>query len=304
MKNKFYLIILYFPILLVNFFIIGLSVPVKEIIEEFNKEYPYVNILPEASGSVECVRKITELKRSCDIIISSDYKVIDNLLIPDYSDWSIKFASNEMAIVYNDKSLYKNEINKNNWYEILSKKDVIFGRADPNSDPCGYRSVITTKLAEKCYKKPGLAALLLNKDINFIRPKEVDLLALLETHTVDYIFLYRSVAEQHKLNYIILPDEINLKKQEMADIYATASIEITGKKPGEKIIQKGEPMIYGLTILKNAPNYKTAEIFTQFFLSKNKGMAVMEKNGQPSLVPCKTFFFDKIPVELQKFVIK
>ena len=30
---------------------------------------------------------------------------------------------------------------------------------------------------------------------------------LLETHTIDYIFLYRSVAQQHDLKYLLLPDE-------------------------------------------------------------------------------------------------
>ena len=103
------------------------------------------------------------------------------------------------------------QINSDNWYEILLNKNVAFGRSDPNADPCGYRSVLTMKLAEKYYKKVGLAAEMLKKDHKYIRPKEVDLIALLEAGEMDYFFIYRSVAEQHKMKYVILPDEINLK---------------------------------------------------------------------------------------------
>jgi molybdate/tungstate transport system substrate-binding protein len=279
----------------------SLSVPFKEIAKEFKKEYPEVNIKAEIAGSVACARKITDLKRPCDVMASADYAVIDKMLIPEYADWNIKFASNEMVIAFTEKSGYKSEINKNNCYNILLKKDVNYGRSDPNSDPCGYRTVLVIKLAAKKYDKPYIVEKLLNKDIRFIRPKEVDLLALLETNTIDYIFIYRSVAEQHGLEYILLPDSINLKNPELKDFYSSVSIDINGNKPGEFITQKGEPMVYGLTILNNAPNKKAALAFTKFLLSKNKGIKIMEKNGQPSLVPSFTSTFSKIPDELKEF---
>jgi len=120
----------------------------KEITSAFKKENPDVNIQMETAGSVECARKITELNKPCDIVASADYKVIDKLLIPDYADWNIKFASNEMAIVFTEKSKRSNEINNKNWYNILLDKNVRIARADPNSDPCGYRAVLISKLAE------------------------------------------------------------------------------------------------------------------------------------------------------------
>ena len=279
----------------------SLSVPFKEIAKEFKKEYPEVNIKAESAGSVACARKITDLKRPCDVLASADYAVIDKMLIPGYTDWNIKFASNEMVIAFTENSGYKSEINKNNWYDILLEEDVNYGRSDPNSDPCGYRAVLTIKLAAKKYDKPSIVEKLLNKDIRFIRPKEVDLLALLETNTIDYIFIYRSVAEQHELEYILLPDSINLKNPKLKEFYSSVSVDINGKKPGEFITQKGEPMVYGLTILNNAPNKKAALAFTEFLLSKNKGIKIMEKNGQPSLVPSYTSTFSKIPDELKEF---
>jgi len=278
----------------------SLSVPFKQIAEEFNKIYPEVEIKSESAGSVSCARKITDLKRDCDVFASADYSVIEKLIIPNYSDWNINFVSNEMVIAFTEKSRSKNEINKNNWYEILLKQEIAFGRSDPNSDPCGYRTVLTSKLAEKFYKKSGLSEKLLLKDQRFIRPKEVDLLGLLQVNAIDYIFIYRSVAEQHKLKYIILPDSINLKSPDLKEYYSSVEVKINGKKPGEFITQKGEPMVYGITILKNAPNKKAAFAFVDFLLSE-KGMKIMEENGQPSLIPSKSNTYKNIPLELKKY---
>ncbi len=279
----------------------SLSVPFKEIADNFNKEYPDINVVMEAAGSRTCARKISDLHRECDIMASADYKVIDNLLIPKFASWNIKFAGNEMAIVYHDKSRGSDSINSNNWYNILLQDDVVYGRSNPNSDPCGYRTILVAELTEKYYNDNGLKNRLLDKNSNYIRPKEVDLLSMLESNVIDYIFLYRSVAEQHGLKYIVLPDSINLGNPKLTKFYQTASVEISGKKPGEKITKKGEPMVYGVTILNDAPNKKAALKFVEFLLSKNKGMAILEKNGQSSLIPSSTSTFNNLPTQLTNF---
>jgi molybdate/tungstate transport system substrate-binding protein len=282
----------------------SLSVPMKEIKAEFNKVYPKVNVLLEPAGSVECARKVIDLKKPCDIIASSDYKVIDKMLVPAFADWNIRFAANEMCIAYTDKAKYKDQINSKNWYDILLKQDVAFGRADPNADPCGYRSVLCIQLSETYYKKPGLAKQLSSKDINYIRPKEVDLLAMLESNNIDYIFQYRSVAVQHNLKYLILPDQVNLKNIKYANEYNKAIVDIKGKEPGKTEQMKGEPMIYGVTMIKNAPNREAALAFLEFMLSKDKGMKIMEKDGQPSVIPMEEKNYTMVPDRLKQFVKK
>ncbi|HNX06536.1 MAG TPA: extracellular solute-binding protein [Bacteroidales bacterium] len=281
----------------------SLSYPVKAICDSFKVRHPEVEILTEAAGSKDCARKISDLKKSCDIMLSSDYKVIDDLLIPEWADWNIKFAANEMAIVYTEKSRFADEINKKNWYELLLKKEVAFGRSDPESDPCGVRSVMTMMLAEKFYKKPGLFSKMSVKDLNYIRPKETDLIALLESKAVDYIFLYRSVARQHKLKYLLLPDSVNLKNETLANYYSAVSVETTGKRPGEKIRETGAPMIYGLTIPKSCKNEKLAVAFLEFFLNAEGGMSIMEASGQPSVVPAPCKYYEKVPEKLKKFAL-
>lgn len=279
----------------------SLSVPFTQISQAFNKVHPNVRILREAAGSRACARKLTDLDRTCDVFASADYTVIDTLLIPQHTDWNLKFAGNEMTIVYSELSRHANKINTKNWHEILMLGDVAFGRSDPNADPCGYRAVLTMKLAEKHYGISGLAARMQSKDKRNIRPKETDLLALLETGTIDYIFLYRSVAQQHGLKYILLPNEINLKVPAQADFYKTATVNISGKTPGSFVTKMGEPMIYGITIPSKAKNPAAAQAFVNFLLTKEKGMAIMKQNGQSSLVPSPTNTFDKIPTALKKF---
>lgn len=282
----------------------SLAVPFKQIAQSFEQAYPSVRVQLEAAGSRDCARKITELGRPCDVMAASDYAVIDTLLIPNHAAWNIKFAGNEMAIVYDEKSRHAAEITAENWPGILLRDDVAFGRADPNADPCGYRTVLALKLAERYYGQPGLAEKLADKDNRYIRPKETDLLALLETRTIDYIFLYRSVAEQHGLKWLALSDAINLKKPELADEYKKASVEISGTTPGSKITQKGEPMVYGITIPKNSPNPAAALAFVEFLLDKDKGLAIMAKNGQPSVVPAPSETYGQLPEPLRKFAVK
>ncbi|MCX7876109.1 MAG: extracellular solute-binding protein [Melioribacteraceae bacterium] len=280
------------------------SLTMNKIIEEFKKENPNVKFEREIAGSRECARKITELNKNCDVFVSSDYLVIEQLLFPQYADWYLKFANNEIVIAYNTKSKKAKEINSNNWWKVLLDKNITIGRSDPNSDPCGYRTVITLKLAEKYYAKKNLAQPIILKNNELIRPKEIDLISLLDLGEVDYIFIYRSVAEQLKLNYLQLPKEINLSDEKLNDYYKSVSLELSGKNSNNKIIQFGEAISYGVTIPKNSLNKNLAIKFLEFMLEKNKGIKIIEKYGQKSTIPSNCVQFEKLPNELKKFALK
>jgi molybdate/tungstate transport system substrate-binding protein len=270
---------------------------------EFQKLHPKVQIQLEAAGSRECARKITELKRECDVLASADYVVIDQMLIPTHASWNIKFAADEMTIAYHDSSRRAAEVSSTNWFDILLDPKVAFGRSDPNSDPAGYRAIFVMTLAETYYSKSGLADSLLAKDTSLIRPKSVDLLALLESGSIDYIFTYRSVAVQHNLRFITLPDEINLKRPDFADRYRKVSATISGATPATTIVQNGEPIVFGLTIPKNAPNYPVAVAFVSFLLSKDKGGKILEDSGLIVLPPFPSGDINAVPVELRSLLL-
>jgi len=279
----------------------SLSVPFKLITADYEKKNPGVKFLLEPAGSLVCARKITELKKPCDIIASADYFVINELIIPDYASWSIRFATNELVISFQEKSKYAEEIDSLNWMDILLREDVTFSRSEPNADPCGYRTVLLFKLAEKYYGKSGLADKLSSKNTEFIRPKEVDLVALVESNAVDYMFQYKSVAVQHKLEYIELPDYINLGNPWKNKIYNSVSLDITGSTPKSIMTVTGEYINYSLTVLKDAPQSEIAVDFISFLLS-DEGFEIFRRNGQEPIIPFSTEQPDQIPVQLRKYL--
>ena len=285
----------------------SLSMPVKEMKAAFEKEHPGTNIVLEAEGSVMCARSISDLHKPCDVFLSADYKVIEDILIPKYATWCIKFASNQMAIVYTDKSKYASEINPDNWYKVLERPDVVCGRSNPNDDPCGYRALLTLKLASIFYKDPGLYdSIVNNKNSNdvLMRSKETDLISLLQVGQLDYIFLYRSVAIQHGFKFVQLPPEVSLGDAKFEKYYAQAVVQITGSTPGSVVNQEGEPMTYGLTIPASSPNPELALKFVEYVLSKDGGSKIMDANGQPSVVPDPTSTYDSLPEQLKQFATK
>jgi molybdate/tungstate transport system substrate-binding protein len=279
----------------------SLSVPFNRLKDEYEKIHPDIKILLEPAGSLVCARKITELKKPCDIIASADYFVINELLIPEYTKWGIRFATNEIVIAYSDRAKYASEINSDNWTDILLRDDVIYSRSDPNTDPCGYRAAFTIMLAEKLYGKKGLTERMLLKNKDFIRPKEVDLVALIESNAADYMFQYKSVAIQHGLRYVKLPDEINLSDPSKAEIYKSVSLEVAGNTSGSKIKVTGDYINYSITVLDNAPHKNEAIDFLCFILSE-KGREILIRNGQSPIIPLSTDQSDKLPVRLLQYL--
>jgi molybdate/tungstate transport system substrate-binding protein len=226
---------------------------------------------------------------------SADYKVIDKLLVPDFGDWNVRFATNQLVLCYTDQSRYADEINAENWYQILQKKEVSWGHSDPNLDPCGYRSLMVVQLAAKYYKDPELYdKLIANRPQENVRPKSVELISLLQTGNMDYAWEYLSVAVQHGLKYITLPDEINLGNYAYDDQYAEAVVRVTGKEPGTFMDIKGKSCTYGVTLIKDAPNREAAVAFLAYMLDPEGGLKVLKEMGQPPFVPC------RVPTEAMK----
>lgn len=273
----------------------SLSVPFHRIAAAFMEKYPTCSVKLESHGSRTCARQISDLGRPADVMASADSSVIHDLLIPDHAEFCIDFTTNEMAIMYNRKSQASGEINAENWYRILLRPGIHYGHSDPNADPCGYRTMMTWQLAETYYQIPGLYRHLRAKmQAKHIRSKEVDLVALLEVGELDYIFIYRSVAQQHQAPYLVLPDEINLKQKKYNRFYQQAKVKLTGKRPGQWIEKKGGAMVYGMTIPKIAKNPRGGALFIAFVLG-SQGQAILEKNGQLPMVPPQVDHPDKLP---------
>jgi molybdate/tungstate transport system substrate-binding protein len=283
-------------------FIAGsLTVPFKAVTKEYNKQYPRVDVLIEGGGSATTIRKVTELKRECGVIGSADYKIVPKLMFPDYSEWYVIFAANQMVLCYTEKSKFAKQVNAGNWFEILQKDGVTYGRSDPDQDPCGYRTLMVWQLAERHYGVPGIHKKLLGAKGDTMRAKSVDLIALLQSGDLDYAFEYSSVARQHGLKFVQLPEQINLSSAKHEAFYAQAKVKIKGKKPGETIELTGEPILYAVTIPKNYPHQKKAISFVEFLLG-DKGIGALEATGQDAVRPAVASDKSKLPTALKKYV--
>ena len=141
-----------------------------------------------------------------------------------------------------------------------------------------------------------------------VRSKSVDLIAAIQSGDLDYAFEYRSVVAQYSLNFIELDDAINLGSLARIggtnityeEFYQEASVELMTEPgpPPAYSAQNGTPVVYGITILKNARNKDLAVEFVTLLLSQ-EGQDVMEASGQPSIQPLICDHPENLPAELE-----
>lgn len=282
----------------------SLSIPFARMEQVFERKYPFIDVRREASGSLQAVRKITDLHKPCDVIAVADYDIIQKIA-PDYIDHIRLFARNEIVISYTKRSRYSGKINEKNWYNILARPDVKWAFSNPNDDPCGYRTLMSIALSSLYYNKPDLFSTLLGK-INgltqrkengiliiipnalattkniFIRSKSVELLGLLESGAIDYAFEYKSVAEQHNLKYVNLPPEVNLSDLAHKDLYAQVRVQLSSGK-----VIEAKPIVYGISVLKMALHPKEAKLWVDFVTGR-EGAEILKACFQVPISPAKT----------------
>lgn len=259
----------------------SLAQPFNELLRAFKAKHPGVIPAQENSGSLEAARKLTELGKIPDVIGVADYGVIPKLLIPEHATWFATFARNSMVLIYTDQSLAAEEINGQNWWQVLLRPEVRAGRSDPTLDPNGYRTLMAFQLAEKFYKQPGLAGRLERAlPPKYIRPKEADLTALVQAGELDYSWSYASIASTAGLRHVELPPEVDLSDPKLAKWYAQARVWTPGSRRAarDSVEFRGEPIVYALTIPTAAQHPQTGKAFVRFIFSP-EGQAILKDNG-------------------------
>lgn len=299
-------------------FIAGsLIIPADELERVYEEQHPDIDVEMEAHGSIQVIRHVTEIHDQIDVVIPADYSLIPMLMygnnIPQseqpYADWVVTFATNQLSIAYTEKSLYADEINSQNWHEILSRDDVRLGLSDPRMDASGYRTLMIIQLAEDYYQDPTIFEQIFlgqfkqpirvekNKDQEIIhipevlepapdshiilRGTSVALISLLETGDIDYAFQYQSVSEQHGFQTLKLPGELNLGEEAFSDDYQKVLVQLDFQRFSTvPPLFTGEVIGYGLTIPANAPHPEEALDFILFLLGP-EGKAVFTDNHHP-----------------------
>jgi molybdate/tungstate transport system substrate-binding protein len=247
----------------------SLAAPLGAALAAFAGAHPAVTPQQESAGSLDIVRRVTELGRPCDVLAVADFEIMPALVVPAHAAWYVVFARNRLVIAHRPDSRHAPELADHHWYDVLTRDDVAVGRSDPDADPAGYRALLAWRLAERHYAVPGLAArLLAHAPARYVRPKSVELTALLQAGELDYVWAYASVAAEAHLAAIRLPPEIDLGDFARATDYAAVSVEVAGNQPGTRRTVYGLPILYALTIPTKAPNPPVAEAFLDYVFSE------------------------------------
>lgn len=297
----------------------SLIIPFDDLEKAFEARYPHIDVQSEYHGSIQVIRHATELHKPIDVVVTADHALIPMLMYqtsdPDTgkpnADWYIRFATNRMALAYSDRSRYANEINDQNWTEIIRRPDVKVGISDPRFDAAGYRAFMTLQLAEHYLGQPELFEEMFARAFTFpvgvstlgpydiiripeileiqpganivMRGSSIQLVALLESGDLDYAFDYESVIRQHNFRMIELPAELNLGEAEQADTYSKVAVLLDFQRfASVKPEFQGEQIGYGITIPSGAPDPEAAQLFVAFVLGE-EGREIMAAEHHPQL---------------------
>ena len=260
----------------------SLARPLKAALDTFARREKVV-VDQESAGSLESARKLTELGKIPDIIALADAEVFPGYLMPAHVDGYVEFARNRMVVAYTEKSRGAAEITPQNWPTVLTRNDVEVGRSDPELDPNGYRTLMVWQLAARVFNAPGLEARMGERaPPRNVRPKEADLIGLLEVGELDYIWSYESIAKAMNFRYVLLGDSVDLSSSDLADFYADAAVTVRGATSGTSVTFTGKPIVYAFAAPKNAPHAEIASRFAAFLVSA-EGQEILRREGLDAL---------------------
>ena len=224
-----------------------------------------IRLLTEPSGSQVACRKLTELKRDCDLIMVADNSLVAELL-GERCSWRLDFARDEVVLGVGVRAPWASEAEED-WVSVLRKPEVRLGRVDENQGPIGYRAVFVWQLQEQL-GSPGLYDALMKKC-----EKVVDhvtrLTPLLKTGEIDYAFVYRSICVAHDIRFIELDRRINLGTEEVDYSRATIALRKAG---GGNLTVKGGPIMWALSIPDRGADAKTAREFIAWSLARGDAL--------------------------------
>ena len=245
----------------------SLTQPLRSALDSFSAQAG-VRYELETQASLELVRKVTELQQSPDVLVLADYRLFPSTLVPRHVERYTAFARNRIVLAYTTRSRGAAEIDSANWRRVVVRPGLDVGRADPNTDPSGYRTLLVFALAEAHYAEPGLArTLLAAAPERHVRPREADQIAMLEAGALDYVWTYENLARAADLPYVRLPDAIDLGSVADSAAYARASVRVRGASSVDSLLVRGEPILYAAAIMRDSPRSALGARFLAYLVS-------------------------------------
>jgi molybdate/tungstate transport system substrate-binding protein len=209
-------------------------------------------------------------------------------------NWYVSFARTHLVIGYCPTShlastFAKVRDGKLAWWKALLSPGLKFGRTDPNTDPKGYRTVMSFSLAEKLYYKKvkgfpknfskDVLGTIANPDTTGVNSTssqvfpEATLVSQVTTCNLDAGVFYLPEARAAHLPYFRLPISIAYGATAKKYLKLFASERYTNDAG---ITYAGSPATYTMTIPSTVQNEAGAVAFVKFALSHQ---AVVDENA-------------------------
>lgn len=317
----------------------SLIIPFRALEKAFEQAYPHIDVHAEYHGSIQVIRHVTDLHGEIDVVATADAALVPMLMyeveVPEtgqpYADWTIRFASNRIALAHTPDGAYADQVNSDNWTQVVTRPGVRMGLSDPRFDALGYRALMIFALAQETYGQPALfgemfgqsfatpITLFWDEDLATItvpeivetrpdsgvvlRGASIQLIALLQSGDLDYAFEYESVIRQHGLEMVSLPADLNLGEADHEDTYARVLVDLDFRRFATIQPQfRGERIGYGLAIPSNAPHPEEAALFIAFLLGP-QGRALMDEYAHPMFDPPVVDYYNRVPDALKSLCV-
>jgi molybdate/tungstate transport system substrate-binding protein len=254
----------------------GLSPVIAGVRDDCLKELG-IRLRTEASGSQVACRKVSELKRDCDLVMLADAGLVAKLL-GGVCSWRLDFASDEVVLAVGKRAPRTEEARKN-WPAVLSADGVRLARVDESQGPIGYRALLVWKLQERI-GPAGLHDRLLAR-CDKVVDHVTRLTPLLTSGEVDYAFAYRSICIAHDIRYFRLDPRVNLGSADTD--YSAARVTYRRKSRGGEVTVTGAPVVWTLSVPDRNADAETARRFVKWLLTEKGDL--MARSGFPPLKP-------------------
>ena len=279
----------------------------------------------QAFGSLDLVRQATAGGLAADIVAPADYLAIELFLKQaGYADYDILFANGSMVLAYlqsdivtakgytiadntpfNPPGSVPNAVA--NWYNVLLQSNVTIGGSHLYLDPSGYRGPMIFRLAQTYYNQPNLYDNLLEHYV--VTPAAgapTGTFALGKNYNFQFTYEHSALATAQTnpdYRYVNLPDDIGLGDSDKNCYYQQAVIMEPDLFGTGFVPVPASRVVWGVTVLKNAPNADNAVKFLEFLLGP-VGQSALTTNGPAPISPPVVSKQDyrKLPKSLQSLV--
>ncbi|MFB6187325.1 MAG: extracellular solute-binding protein, partial [Halobacteriaceae archaeon] len=230
-------------------------------------------------------RKITASPhKPASVLGVADFRLLRDMLIPEYGTWYVIFATNAMTIHYTESSPGSSALTRDNWWDILQQDNITIGYSDPARDPAGYRAEMVLELGTipfqgtQLYEKDIYEALKQNTTVT--AGDEIHLISQLKSGKIDYAINYRSLARTADIEYLSLQPQVNLAKftEQYATHYHRASVQTSSGT------YRGAPIAYGVTIPTTRRFPRIGQQFIKALLSST-GTDILQSHGFRPITP-------------------